>query len=144
MKKYLINLTKFLYILFCIITTLILSFFLFLTIIGNAIGLKLILYILLILTAIVGFWSLIFIKIKSIIKTSLFISLSIISLYIFLFSSPFSFVYMSICVDEGICKEGFKTKNKDGILFVINKENCINNGYKWYEEDKSCNLRKSK
>lgn len=142
--KYIIFLIKFLDILFCIIITLLLSFFLFLTVIGNAIGLNLILYILLILTVIVGFWSLIFIKIKSIIKTLLFISLSIISLYVFLFPSPFGFVYMNICVDTGICQEGFKTKNKDGILFVINKENCINNGYIWYEEDKSCNLRKNK
>lgn len=49
---------------------------------------------------------------------------------------------MNNCVDTGICKEGFKTKDENGNIIVINKENCTKNGFKWYEEDESCNLRR--
>lgn len=50
-----------------------------------------------------------------------------------------------ICLDSGVCREGTTNiKDKHGKFVSINKENCINNGYKWYEKDKSCDLRKNR
>lgn len=48
------------------------------------------------------------------------------------------------CLDSGLCREGITNmQDNKGNSISINKENCINNGYKWYEEDKSCDLRKN-
>ena len=132
-----------LYITFCGIVTFILLPFLFLTLAGNIVSLKLIFYVFFMLVCFVGLWVVLFVKIKQIFKILIVLALIPITFYLFIFSNPYGAVNMSNCVDTGICKEGFKTKNENNSTIVINKENCIKNGFKWYEEDKSCNLREN-
>ena len=89
----------------------------------------------------IGFWSLLFVKIKPFIKFSALLFLSVITSLLFLFPSPMGFIYIDTCVDTEICVEGMTMKNNQGQMVTINKENCIKYGYVWYEEDKSCDLR---
>src|SRR5574344_1388668 len=140
--KYWINLIKFVYFLFCILITLSLLFFLFIIIEGISISFILLLYILAILICIIGFWYLCFIKIKPLLRFLIFLFLLIITGLLFLFPNPMGFININFCADTGICREGFKAKTENGTLFIINKENCIKYGYKWIEQEKSCNLRK--
>lgn len=49
---------------------------------------------------------------------------------------------MELCADMDICPEGIQKKNNEGVLFEINKENCIKYGYEWNDKRRDCNLRK--
>lgn len=46
------------------------------------------------------------------------------------------FTNKEMCVDTGICPEGVKFKG-----YVITKDYCQKNNYKWDNENKTCNLR---
>jgi hypothetical protein len=47
---------------------------------------------------------------------------------------------MELCIDMGICPEGIKIKNDEGVLFEINKKSCTKYHYKWDEKGKWCDL----
>lgn len=47
---------------------------------------------------------------------------------------------MELCIDMGICPEEITMKNAEGVLFEINKENCIKYDYKWDEQNRSCDM----
>ena len=44
------------------------------------------------------------------------------------------------CVEDGLCDEGLEVTAKDGKRVIINKENCIKNGWEWIEDGKTCNI----
>lgn len=93
---------------------------------------------------IVSFWALIFVKIKTPVKILIFLLLLGIQLnYLkiaILLPSVNKIFKMELCVDMGICPEGIKMKNDEGVLFEINKGNCIKYGYEWDEQNRNCDM----
>lgn len=77
-------------------------------------------------------------------KSILIVICVILMLFILILSFCFN-LYLKddkdFCLDTGICVEGIKTRNKEGILFEVTKENCIKYGYKWNIDKKECNFR---
>lgn len=136
-----------LYGIFCLLTSVFLIYNLFIVsahsiYTDNGFDFQIIFYLILSLSIFAGLWSLIFIKLPILQKTGILIIFLICLMLSFKIPSVVKVFEMDYCIDTGICPEGFKTKNDDGIPFEINKENCIKYGYKWYEEENTCNLRK--
>lgn len=79
----------------------------------------------------------------------LFLILALLIIFIVCFLTSYKLpslihvLKMDTCIDTGICPEGIKWKNDEGVLFEINKENCLKYGYKWYDSDKECYIRKT-
>ncbi len=132
---------KIVYISVIFIYTIIMLFFLFLAISGVVFDLKLLLYAFTMFVCLIIFWTLPFAKIKKLQKVIIFAIIFIFANCIFIFSTPMGFLSLNSCVDTNICQEEIKRKNVNGKIFAINKQNCIENDYKWIEEDKSCIIR---
>ena len=45
------------------------------------------------------------------------------------------------CMEFGICAEGLALKD-NGKSYVMTKEYCINSKHIWYEDSRTCNVRK--
>jgi len=143
-KMFFIILTK---IIFCLFLTLLILYFNFIVIVtigaSDTIDWQIILYNLFSVFVLLIIWFLIFAKIKIKYKFLL-----IVPVFIWLFLPKFLPNVMKqfdldSCLDTGLCREGIiKMQDNKGNAIPINKENCTNNGYVWYEKDKACNLRK--
>lgn len=149
MKSFLIIVFKFSYGIFCTMFSLYIMFFLFIVLLhsfftDNGFDIQIVLYTILSVALIIGFWSLIFIKIKLIFKVLIFLLLLIIQLNyleISMFIPSVKKIFdMELCIDMGICPEGIKIKNDEGVLFEINKKSCTKYHYKWDEKGKWCDL----
>lgn len=149
MKTFLIIIFKILYGIFSAICTLYVAYNVFIVLAhslftDNGFDFQIILYIFLSFMLVIGLWSLIFVKIKPVFKFLIFLLLLSIQVnYLklaILLPSVNKIFDMELCIDMGICPEGIKMKNEKGILFQINKENCIKYGYKWDEQNRSCDM----
>ena len=149
MKNFSIILFKILYSIFAAICTLFVAYNIFIVsahslFTDNGFHFQIILYIILSLALVIGFWSLIFVKIKPPAKILIFLLLLGIQLnYLkiaILLPSVNKVFKMELCVDMGICPEGIKIKNDNGVLFEINKGNCVKYGYKWDEQNRNCDM----
>ncbi len=149
-KTFSIIILKILYSVFCTICTLFIAYNIFIVFAhsffnDNGFDFQIILYTILSMMLILGFWSLIFLKIKPIFQVLIFLLLLGIQInylkLVLLLPSVNKIFSMELCIDMGICPEGIKMKNDEGVLFEINKENCSKYGYKWNDERRDCNLR---
>lgn len=63
--------------------------------------------------------------------------------FIFLFLGFWFVDYMGIksdyCIEDGDCKAG-RVIYANGQKILINKENCIKNGFEWYEKNQMCKI----
>jgi len=149
LKSFLIIVLKFTYGIFCTMFSLYIMFFLFIILLhsfftDNGFDFQIIFFTFLSAALIIGFWSLIFVKKKPLFKILIFLLLLGVQLnYLKIFTllpSVKKIFDMELCIDMGICPEGIKMKNSEGVLFEINKENCIKYGYQWEEQNRSCDM----
>lgn len=149
MKTFLIIIFKILYSIFSAICTLFVAYNVFVVsahslFTDNGFDFQIIIYFILSFFLVIGLWSLIFVKIKPILKVVIFLLLLGIQVNYLklatLLPSINKIFDMELCIDMGICPEGIKMKNDEGVLFEINKENCIKYDYQWNEQNRSCDM----
>lgn len=51
-----------------------------------------------------------------------------------------SFLDKDVCLDSGICKEGFVLNTEEGQQIIVNKQSCIKNKGIWNDKKKFCNF----
>ena len=83
-------------------------------------------------------------------RIKILLSLLVVGIALYFFYNVSSFVYEIIkngdlkydakteCIEDGNCKEGLSIKVGNNKLIVINKDTCIENNGKWYEDSKLC------
>lgn len=149
MKTFLIIILKIIYSIFAVICTLFVAYNMFIVLAhsfftDNGFDFQIILYIIVSNALIMGFWSLLFVKIKPVRKILAFLFLLCIQLNYLEISNALPSVRkvfdMELCMEMNICSEGITMKNDEGVLFEINKENCIKYDYKWDEQNRSCDM----
>lgn len=147
LKKFAIIILKILYSSLCVVFTFFVAYRLLIVLVPSFFmppDFQIILYIILSTALIMGFWSLLFAKIKPVRKILAFLFLLCIQLNYLEISNVLPSVRkifdMELCMEMNICPEGIKIKNDEGVLFKINKENCIKYNYKWDEQNRSCDM----
>lgn len=147
LKKFAIIILKILYSSLCVVFTFFVAYRLLIVLVPSFFmppDFQIILYIILSTALIMGFWSLLFTKIKPVRKILTFLFLLCIQLNYLEISNALPSVRkifdMELCMEMNICPEGIKIKNDEGVLFEINKENCIKYKYKWDEQNRSCDM----
>jgi len=146
-KKIAIIILKILYSSLCVVFTFFVAYRLLIVLVPSFFmppNFQIILYIILSTALIMSFWSLLFAKIKPVRKILVFLFLLCIQLNYIEISNVLPSVRkvfdMELCMEMNICPEGIKIKNDEGVLFEINKENCIKYKYKWDEQNRSCDM----
>lgn len=147
LKKFAIIILKILYSSLCVVFTFFVAYRLLIVLVPSFFmppDFQIILYIILSTALIMGFWSVLFAKIKPVRKILAFLFLLCIQLNYLEISNALPSVRkifdMELCMEMNICPEGIKMKNDEGVLFEINKENCIKYGYKWDEQNRNCDM----
>ncbi len=141
--KAIFSMAKGLYILFCILASFALLFFLYVVLASFKIEFETIFYAVIVLAYLFAIWALPFVKIKAIFKIVSFIFATFFTGLVFLFAPHAGFFEIDTCLNKGGCWDYHRNKceAKNQSYCIRNRTECENkfNGV-WFEEDKYCKI----